>query len=91
MNAVIGAILAVLAVFVLIKVVGLIFKIIAVLILILWNLGAGLYYMLVDKGESKRTVNALTRRIALSIALIIGIVIAAKMGWIEFHGVGRNP
>ncbi|GAB3358846.1 twin transmembrane helix small protein [Lysobacter tyrosinilyticus] len=65
--------------------------IIAVLILILWNLGAGLYYMLIDKGESKRTVNALTRRIALSIALIIGVIIAAKMGWIEFHGVGRNP
>jgi hypothetical protein len=65
--------------------------IIAVLILILWNLGAGLYYMMVDKGESKRTVNALTRRVALSIALIIGVVIAAKMGWIEFHGVGRNP
>jgi hypothetical protein len=65
--------------------------IIAVLILILWNLGAGLYYMMVDKGESKRTVNALTRRVALSIALIIGVVIAAKMGWIEFHGVGRTP
>ena len=40
--------------------------IIAFLILIVWNLGAGLYYMLVDKGQSKRTVNALTRRIALS-------------------------
>ena len=65
--------------------------IIGVLLLILWNLGAGLYYMMVDKGESKRTVNALTRRIALSVALIIGVVIAAKMGWIEFHGVGRNP
>ena len=65
--------------------------IIAVLILILWNLGAGLYYMMVDKGESKRTVNALTRRVALSVALIIGVVIAAKMGWIDFHGVGRNP
>ncbi|HEV8693549.1 MAG TPA: twin transmembrane helix small protein [Lysobacter sp.] len=65
--------------------------IIGVLILILWNLGAGLYYMMVDKGESKRTVNALTRRIALSVALIIGVVIAAKMGWIEFHGIGRSP
>src|SRR4249919_1789498 len=65
--------------------------IIAVLILILWNLGAGLYYMLVDKGEGKRTVNALTRRIALSIALIIGVVIAAEMGWIEFHDIGRKP
>ncbi|KGM54453.1 membrane protein [Lysobacter daejeonensis GH1-9] len=63
--------------------------IVGVLILILWNLGAGLYYMLVDKGESKRTVNALTKRVALSVALILGIVIAAKMGWIEFHGVGR--
>lgn len=63
--------------------------IVAVLILILWNLGAGLYYMLVDKGQSKRTVNALTRRIALSVALILGVVLAAWMGWIDFHGVQR--
>lgn len=65
--------------------------IIGVLILILWNLGAGLYYMIADKGQSKRTVNALTRRIALSVALILGVVLAAKMGWIEFHGIGRSP
>ena len=38
--------------------------IVAFLILIVWNLGAGLYYMLVDKGTTKRTVNALTKRIA---------------------------
>lgn len=61
--------------------------IVGFLVLILWNLGAGLYYMLVDKGESKRTVNALTRRVALSIAMIGVIVIAAKMGWIQFHGI----
>ncbi|HEY0504475.1 MAG TPA: twin transmembrane helix small protein [Lysobacter sp.] len=60
--------------------------IIAFLIIILWNLGAGLYYMLVDKGESKRTVNALTRRIALSVALILLVVLANYMGWIKFHG-----
>src|SRR5690606_16825024 len=54
--------------------------IIGFLVLILWNLGAALYYMLVDKGESKRTVNALTRRVALSIAMIVFVVIAAKMG-----------
>ncbi len=60
--------------------------IIAFLVIILWNLGAGLYYMLVDKGESKRTVNALTRRIALSVALILLIVLANYMGWIKFHG-----
>lgn len=63
--------------------------IVGFLILILWNLGAGLYYMLVDKGGSKRTVNALTRRIVLSIALILLVVLAQKMGWIDFHGVGN--
>lgn len=62
--------------------------IVAFLILIVWNLGAGLYYMLVDKGESKRTVNALTRRIALSVALIVIVILAIKFGWIQPHGIG---
>ena len=62
--------------------------IVAFLILIVWNLGAGLYYMLVDKGQSKRTVNALTRRIALSIALIVIVMLSIKFGWIQPHGVG---
>ena len=65
--------------------------IVGFLILILWNLGAGLYYMLVDKSESKRSVNALTRRIALSVALILMLVLAIWMGWITPHGVGRAP
>lgn len=65
--------------------------IVGVLILILWNLGAGLYYMLVDKGQTKRTVNSLTRRIGLSVALILFVVLAIYMGWIEPHGVGRAP
>ena len=60
----------------------------AFLVLILWNLGTGLYYMLVDKGETKRTVNALTRRIGLSVALILLVMLAIWMGWIEPHGVG---
>lgn len=63
--------------------------IVAFMILILWNLGAGLYYMLVDKGQTKRTVNALTRRIALSVALILLVILAIAMGWIQPHGVGR--
>jgi hypothetical protein len=62
--------------------------IVAFLILIAWNLGAGLYYMLVDKGESKRTVNALTRRIALSVALIALVALGINMGWIHPHGIG---
>ena len=65
--------------------------IVAFLILIVWNLGAGLYYLLVDKGTTKRTVNALTRRIALSVALILFIALAIYMGWITPHGIGRAP
>ena len=62
--------------------------ILAFLGLILYNLGAGLYYMLVDQGQSKRTVNALTRRIALSIALILLVVVGMATGLIDAHGVG---
>lgn len=62
--------------------------IVGFLIVILWNLGAGLYYMLVDKGQSKRTVNALTRRIAYSVVMILLVVLAIYMGWITPHGVG---
>ncbi|MFT3763692.1 MAG: twin transmembrane helix small protein [Pseudoxanthomonas sp.] len=62
--------------------------IVAFLAVILWNLGAGLYYLLVDKGQSKRTVNALTRRIALSVALIGLVILAIWMGWIKPHGIG---
>ncbi|WP_147653328.1 twin transmembrane helix small protein [Vulcaniibacterium gelatinicum] len=65
--------------------------IVGFLILILWNLGAGLYYMLTDRGETKRTVNALTRRIALSVALILLLILAMYMGWVTPHGIGRNP
>jgi succinate dehydrogenase/fumarate reductase cytochrome b subunit len=63
--------------------------IVAFLVVILWNLGAGLYYMLVDKGTTKRTVNALTRRIALSVALILLVALSIYMGWITPHGVGQ--
>ena len=65
--------------------------VVGVLILIVWNLGQGLYYMLTDRGQSKRTVNALTRRIALSVALILFIILAIWMGGITPHGVGSNP
>ena len=56
---------------------------------ILYNLGAGLYYMMVDKGATNRTVNALTKRIALSIALILIVAAGIATGVIQPHGVGR--
>ncbi|HEY2344659.1 MAG TPA: twin transmembrane helix small protein [Xanthomonadaceae bacterium] len=65
------------------------FVIIGFLVVILYNLGSGLYYMMVDKGESDRMVKALTWRIALSIALIAIIGIGIWTGWIQPHDVGR--
>jgi len=63
--------------------------IVGFLAVILYNLGAGLYYMMVDKGTTDRTVKALTRRIALSVALIVLVGFAAWMGWIQPHDLGR--
>jgi hypothetical protein len=62
--------------------------IIGVLALILYNLGAGLYYMIADKGSSHRTVNALTRRIGLSVLLIVLVLIGIGTGIIKPHGIG---
>ena len=59
------------------------------LVVILYNLGAGLYYMMSDKGQTDRTVNALTRRIGLSVVLILLIILGIWTGVITPHGVGR--
>ena len=63
--------------------------IIVFLVLILYNLGAGLYYMIVDKGQSKRTVNALTWRVGLSAALIVLVLLGIWSGILTPHGIGR--
>lgn len=56
--------------------------------LILYNLGAGLYYMLADRGTTHRTVNALTRRVGLSVALIALVLVGIATGVIKPHGIG---
>ena len=61
--------------------------IIAFLIVILWNLGAGLYYMMVDKGTTNRTVNSLSWRIGTSVTLILLVVVGIYSGVIQPHGI----
>jgi putative copper export protein len=61
--------------------------IVAALVAILYNLGAGLYYMMVDRGTTDRTVRALTWRIGLSVALILAVMLSVAMGWIHPHGL----
>jgi len=55
---------------------------------IVYNLGAGLYFMITDKGGTDRTLKALTRRIALSVLLIALVMLGIWTGVIRPHGMG---
>ncbi|MCB1756855.1 MAG: twin transmembrane helix small protein [Gammaproteobacteria bacterium] len=57
-------------------------KLIVVLLLlsVVVSLFTGLAFLVKDKGSTKRTVNALTVRIILSIVAIIVIIIASATG-----------
>jgi succinate dehydrogenase/fumarate reductase cytochrome b subunit len=61
--------------------------IIAFIILIIWNLGAGLYYMMVDKGKTNRTVKSLSWRIGLSVLLIGLLFLGIITGFVKPHGI----
>ncbi len=61
--------------------------VIILFLLIVVNLGSALFFMLKDKGQNKRTVNALTWRIGLSVLVFICLLIAYALGFIEPHGI----
>lgn len=63
--------------------------IILVLLAILFSLFSGMIFMVKDKGQSERTVKALTVRIALSVVLFILLMVAFATGLIHPHGI--NP
>ena len=45
--------------------------------------------MMTDKGDSNRTVKALTRRIGLSVLLIVLVIVGILTGIIRPHGIGQ--
>ncbi len=59
--------------------------VVLVMIVILFTLGSGLYYLVKDEGQSKRTVKALSWRIGLSITLFLFLFLAFSFGWIRPH------
>lgn len=61
--------------------------IIFVMIVIAGSLASGLFFLVRDKGDSKRTVKALTIRIGISLTLFIFLFIAFKLGLIQPHGI----
>jgi hypothetical protein len=63
------------------------YLIVALLIAIVISLGSGLYFLLTDKGGSKRMVNSLTVRIGLSVALFVLLFIAWYFDLIQPHPV----
>ena len=65
------------------------FLIIVVLVAIVISLGSGLVHLVKGDGQSKRMVNALTVRIALSVLLFVLLFVAWKSGLIVPHGIGR--
>jgi hypothetical protein len=56
---------------------------------ILGSLASALFYLMRDKGGSSKTVNALTLRIGLSVALFLFLLFSHWMGWIETTGFQR--
>jgi len=62
-------------------------KLIVLLLLgfVIVSLFSGLYFLVKDKGQSNRTVNALSLRIGLSIVAIAIVMIAGATGVIELN------
>ncbi len=63
--------------------------IVACLLGIIASLGTGMFHLVKDKGGSKRMANALTVRVALSVALFVLLFIAWKQGLIQPHGIAK--
>ncbi|HEX5055554.1 MAG TPA: twin transmembrane helix small protein [Gammaproteobacteria bacterium] len=61
--------------------------VILVFLMILFNLGTALVYMMKDGGQGDRMARALTWRIGLSVAAFILLLAAFGLGWIEPHGI----
>jgi len=57
--------------------------IVLALIGIIVSLGSALVFLVRDRGTTSRTVNALTVRVGLSVALFLFILFSYWMGWIE--------
>jgi small neutral amino acid transporter SnatA (MarC family) len=67
--------------------------IVLALLVIVGSLGSALYYLLMDRERSPRTVKALTWRIGLSIGLFLLLLAGFGAGFLKPHGIkpGLRP
>jgi len=59
--------------------------------LILLSLFSGLYFLLKDKGNSRRTLRSLACRVGLSAFLLGLLFLSAQQGWIKPHSLSGKP
>lgn len=60
------------------------------LCLVVFNLFKGLKHLLKGESSEKQVVKSLTYRVIFSVCLLVFLVVAALMGWIQPHGVDPN-
>lgn len=65
--------------------------VVVVLLVIVASLFSALLFLVRDRGESNRVVQALTWRIGLSLGLFLLLLLAGWMGWLEPHGLYPAP
>ena len=58
-------------------------------LLIIISLFSSLFFLIKDKGNKKRVVNALKVRIGLSVLLFIILIFMNMNGYIQPHGIGQ--
>jgi hypothetical protein len=63
------------------------FVVIACLLLIVLSMASGLFYLVSDRGESKKMVTALSIRVGLSVLLFALLLLAWSQGLIKPHGM----
>jgi hypothetical protein len=56
-------------------------------LLIIGSLGSALFFLMRDKGQTRRTMQALALRVGLSVTLFLLLLGAYKMGWIQPTGI----
>jgi drug/metabolite transporter (DMT)-like permease len=63
--------------------------VILMLLAIVAALFSGMYFLIKDGSDKRRTVRALSWRVGLQVALILFLVLAYFMGWIQPHNIGQ--
>ena len=61
--------------------------VVAIFIGVLASLGSALLFLVKDRGQSDRTVRALTMRVGISIGLLCLLVLLWALGLIQPHGI----